>query len=138
VFDAIGSRAVWIGERPGDGHKLKLVANSWVLSLMAATAQSIALAEAFGLDPQQFLGVISGGPLDSAYAQVKAKAMIAGDFAPSFAVSGAVKDSVLIAEAMQAAGCDDRMMQAVHAEFETSARAGHEQEDMAAVVHAFR
>ena len=30
VFDAIGSKTIWVGEQPGDGHKLKLVANSWV------------------------------------------------------------------------------------------------------------
>jgi 3-hydroxyisobutyrate dehydrogenase len=36
VFDAIGSRIVWVGERAGDGHRLKLVANSWVLSVVGA------------------------------------------------------------------------------------------------------
>jgi 3-hydroxyisobutyrate dehydrogenase len=28
VFDAVGSRTVWVGERPGDGHRLKLIVNS--------------------------------------------------------------------------------------------------------------
>ena len=42
VFDAIGSRTVWVGEQPGDGHKLKLVANSWVGMVTAGTAQAIA------------------------------------------------------------------------------------------------
>ena len=41
VFDAIGSRTVWVGERPGDGHRLKLVANSWVATVTAGTAQAV-------------------------------------------------------------------------------------------------
>jgi 3-hydroxyisobutyrate dehydrogenase len=44
LFGAIGSRTVWAGERPGDGTRLKLVANSWVTTIVAATAQVIALA----------------------------------------------------------------------------------------------
>lgn len=38
VFDATGTRTVWVGHRPGDGHRLKLAANAWVLSVTAATA----------------------------------------------------------------------------------------------------
>jgi 3-hydroxyisobutyrate dehydrogenase-like beta-hydroxyacid dehydrogenase len=37
VFGAIGARTVWVSERPGDGTRLKLVANSWVATLVAAT-----------------------------------------------------------------------------------------------------
>lgn len=138
VFDAIGARTIWVGERPGDGHRLKLVANAWTLTLTAAAGQSIALAESLGLEPQQFLDTIAGGLMDSQYAQNKGRAMISGDFAPAFAVSGAVKDTALIADAMREAGVDDRLMRTVNAEFEATAKAGHGDDDMGAVVHAFR
>jgi 3-hydroxyisobutyrate dehydrogenase len=137
VFDAIGSRVMWVGERAGDGHRLKLTANSWVLSVVGATAQAISLAESLGLEPRLFLDAISGGPLDCAYTQLKGKAMIAGEFPPAFPLGGAVKDSALIAEAMHAAGTGDRLMQALHREFQAAADAGHDAEDMAAVIHAF-
>ena len=137
VFDAIGSRVVWVGERPGDGHRLKLVANSWVLSVVAATAQAVGLSRDLGIDPQLFLDVISGGPLDCAYTQLKGKAMIAGEFPPAFPLAGAAKDTALIAEAMRAAGTDDRLMAALHEQFQAAADAGHDAEDMAAVIHAF-
>lgn len=136
VFDAIGSRTVWVGERPGDGHRLKLVANSWVLSVVGATAQAVGLAGDLELDPQLFLEAISGGPLDSAYAQLKGKAMIDGEFPPAFTLGGAVKDTALISEAMRAGGTDDQLMQALHRVFQAAAEAGHGAEDMAAVVHA--
>ena len=137
VFDAIGSRVVWVGEWPGDGHRLKLVANSWVLSVVAATAQAVGLSRDLGIDPQLFLDVISGGPLDCAYTQLKGKAMIAGEFPPAFPLAGAAKDTALIAEAMRAAGTDDRLMAALHEQFQAAADAGHDAEDMAAVIHAF-
>ena len=138
VFDAIGSKTLWIGEQPGDGHKLKLVANSWVGMVTAGTGQAIALAGALGLDPQLFLDVIAGGPLDLPYAQLKGKSMIADEFPTSFAVSGVVKDLGLIAAAMRGADVHDGVVEAVAAAFRTADTAGHGDEDMAAVVHAFR
>jgi 3-hydroxyisobutyrate dehydrogenase len=133
VFDAIGARTVWVGEEPGAGHRLKLVANSWVLSVTAATAQGVALATDLGLDPRQFLDVIGGGPLDSAYAQLKGSAMIERDFAPSFTLSGAAKDAGLILAAMRSAGTDVQLMDALLRVFGAADVAGHGAEDMAAV-----
>jgi 3-hydroxyisobutyrate dehydrogenase len=138
VLDAIGARTQWVGEQAGDGHRLKLVANSWVLSITAATAQAVGLATDLGLDPQRFLDVITGGPLDSPYAQLKGKAMISGDFTPSFTLSGAVKDAGLIGEAMRTAGTNAELMAAEQRLYEAAQRAGHGDEDMAAVVSAIR
>jgi len=136
VFDAIGARTVWAGERPGDGQRLKLAANSWVLSITAATAQAVALTRGLGLEPAAFLDAISGGAVDSGYAQVKGRAMIAGDFTPQFGVDGAVKDADLVLSAMRQAGTDDRLMRALHEQYRVAADHGGT-EDMAAVVRAF-
>ncbi len=138
VFDAIGSRTVWVGEQPGAGQRLKLVANSWVATVTAGTAQAVALAEGLGLDPRLFLDTIAGGPLDSVYAQVKGKAMIADEFPASFSVSGALKDVGLIGSAARAADVHDGLVEAVAAAFRATQAAGRGDEDMAAVVHAFR
>ena len=138
VFDAIGSRTVWVGDRPGDGHRLKLVANSWVLSVVTATAQAIALADDLGVDPHQFLETIAGGSLDCAYAQVKGRAMITDEFPTSFPLAGAAKDSALISDAMRSAGTDHTLMDALHDRFAAALEARQSDEDMAAVVHAIR
>lgn len=138
VFDAIGSRTVWVGDRPGDAHRLKLVANSWVLSVVAATAQAVALAGDLGLDPQQFFDTIAGGSLDCAYAHVKGSAMIADEFPTAFPLAGAAKDSALIAEAMRGAGTDHTVMDALHDRFAAALEARDSDEDMAAVIHAIR
>jgi 3-hydroxyisobutyrate dehydrogenase len=138
VFDAIGSRTIWVGERPGDAQKLKLVANSWVGMVITGIAQAVATAEALGLDPQLFFETIAGGPLDTAYGQLKGKSMIASDFPTAFAVSGVVKDLGLIAAAMRGAEVPSGMVEAVAEAFRTAEAAGHGDEDMAAVVQAFR
>jgi 3-hydroxyisobutyrate dehydrogenase len=138
VFGAIGARTVWVSDRPGDGTRLKLVANSWVATIVAATAQSIALAQGLGLDPQAFLDMMKGGAVDAPYLHIKGEAIIAGQFATSFAVDGAVKDTGLIAAAMRESGTDASLMDAVGAEYRKAAESGHGEEDMAAIFYAFR
>lgn len=135
VLDAISAKVVWVSDRPGDGHRLKLVMNAWVLTLVAGTAQSVALAEALDLDPRQFLDMIAGGPLDSGYAQLKGKAMLAGDFAPSFGLGGAAKDAGLIREAAAEAGMATDLLAALQRLFGS---AGNPDDDMAAVIRALR
>jgi 3-hydroxyisobutyrate dehydrogenase len=138
VFGAIGARTVWVSERPGDGTRLKLVANSWVATIVAATAQSIALAQGFGLDPRAFLDMMQGSAVDAPYLHVKGEAIIAGQFATSFAVDGAVKDTGLIAAAMRDCGTDAALIEAVRAQYRKASEAGHGEADMAAIFHAFR
>jgi 3-hydroxyisobutyrate dehydrogenase len=132
---AISAKIMWVGTAPGDGHKLKLAANAWVLTIVAGTAQSVALTEAFGLAPQQFFDLIAGGPLDSGYAQLKGKAMVSGDFTPAFALGGAAKDAGLIRAAAASAGVATDLSAALEALF---SRAGDPADDMAAVIRATR
>ena len=48
LFDAVGARTMWLGEA-GAGTRLKLVANSWVLTLVEGLAETITLAEGLGV-----------------------------------------------------------------------------------------
>jgi 3-hydroxyisobutyrate dehydrogenase len=138
VLDAIGSRTMWIGDDLGDASALKLAANAWVATITAATAQSLALARALGLDPQLFLDAIAGAPVDSRYAHVKGAAMIAGTFQPvAFAVDGVAKDVSLIQGAAASAGVDTRLLQALADLYRDAGRAGFGAADMAAVHVAF-
>ena len=138
VFDAIGSKTVWVGERPDSGHRLKLALNSWVLSITAATGQAIALARDLGVDPHLVLDTLAGGPTDSPYAQLKGRMMIADEYPPAFGLAAAVKDAELVMEALREAGDEPALMQAVHHLMVTAAQEGYAGQDMAAVVHAFR
>jgi 3-hydroxyisobutyrate dehydrogenase len=135
VFEAIGSRTIWL-DNIGDASKLKLVVNSWVLAMTAAIAEAIALAEGLGLDPQLFLDTVKGSATDNPFLDAKGGATIKRNFAPAFPVDGAYKDIKLILAAAQAAGIKQDLMTAVQQKLERTVSQGHGEEDMAAMYHA--
>jgi 3-hydroxyisobutyrate dehydrogenase len=137
VLDAIGSRTLWVADEVGPASRLKLVCNSWVGALTAATAQSVALAEGLGLDPRLFLDAIAGSASDSAYAHLKGGAMISGEMPVAFDVDGVRKDTTLIRAAAEHAGVATDLVIAVQALFDRASEAGNGAEDMAAVRSAF-
>ena len=133
VFDAVGSRTVWLADDPtgAAATRLKLVANTWVLSVVTGTAEVLGLARCLGAEPEQFLDLISGGPLDSAYLRTKAAAILAEDFSPNFSAVNAAKDGRLILEA--AADHHIRMdaTQAAVARLDRATALGHGDDDLA-------
>jgi 3-hydroxyisobutyrate dehydrogenase len=137
VFDAIGARTVNTGAAIGPASALKLTANAWVLGVNALVGQSMALATALGLDSQLFLDSIAGGAVDTPYAHVKGAAMQAGDFAPSFPIAGVLKDLDLIRSAAVRAGVSEDVIGAIQAKYDAARRAGHGDDDMAAIYKAF-
>ena len=137
VFDAVGAETLWLGAA-GAGSRLKLVLNTWLLSLTEGLAEAIALAEALGVDPQTFLDTIDGSPMGTPYANVKGKLMIEGDFPPSFPLALALKDARLAIAAADEQGLRLGALAAVAAQMERAIEAGHGGEDMAATIHASR
>ncbi len=137
VFDAIGTRTVWLGEA-GAGSRMKLVINTWLLALVEGLAESVALAEGLELDPARFLEIIDGGPLFAPYAKLKGAAMIDEAFDPSFALALAAKDARLVAAAADGAGLDLPLVRAVRDQLARGVDAGHGDEDMAATVRTAR
>jgi 3-hydroxyisobutyrate dehydrogenase len=108
------------------------VANAYVLSIVEGLAETIALAEGMGVDPERFLEAIAGGLMDSGYAQLKGKAMIGRDFEPSFALAGAAKDAGLIGAAAARHGLDLPMLAAIAERLADGVERGHGNLDMAA------
>lgn len=134
VFDAVGRATRWVGDDAAGlaASRLKLVVNSWVLAITAATGEALALADGLGVDPQEFLDAVGGGPLDLPYLQAKAAAIRAQDWTPNFSVSGAAKDADLIVAAATAAGVRVDVAEGAAARFHRAADAGHGDADMAA------
>ncbi|MFJ7493432.1 NAD(P)-dependent oxidoreductase [Streptomyces sp. NPDC097727] len=138
VLDAIGQRTVWVAETPGAASRLKLVVNTWVITMVNGIAECLNLAEGLGIAPQTFLDVMKGGPLDSAYLQGKSAALLSGDLTPSFSVSNALKDSRLILDAAQESGVRLDLVAASVDRFARAEAAGHGGEDMIATYYAGR
>jgi 3-hydroxyisobutyrate dehydrogenase len=137
VFDAVAAKTVWLGEA-GAGSRMKLVVNSWLLALVEGLAESIELARGLDVDPAAFLEIIDGGPMGPPYAKLKGTMMIEESFPPSFALAMAAKDARLVSQAAQAAGVDLPLPRVVEEHMRRVVEAGHGDEDMAAVVRAWR
>jgi 3-hydroxyisobutyrate dehydrogenase len=131
LFEAIGKRTLWAGEA-GAGSRLKVAVNSWIVSVVEGTAEMLALAEAVGIDPQMTLDAVADGPLDLPYMRLKAKAMLEGDFTPSFRLALAAKDAGLALAAAEEAGLELPMLAAIRGRMDAAAE-DHGDEDLAAV-----
>lgn len=136
IFDVIGARTIWVADEPGAATKLKLVANSYILSLTAAVGEAISLAEGLDIDPRLFLDAVSGGPVDCAYLQMKGKAILDRNLAPAFSVLNAAKDAVLVNDASVLAGVQLDSAAGAGARLTRAITQGHGDEDMAAAYFA--
>ena len=130
VFEPLGQKTMWVGEA-GKGTLLKLVVNGWLLTVVEGGAETLALAEGLGLDPQLFLQAIEGGPLDLPYLRLKAGSMVERDFEPSFRLALAAKDAALAREAARRRDLDLPLLDVVGERLEQGA-VEHGDEDVSA------
>jgi 3-hydroxyisobutyrate dehydrogenase len=133
LFDAIGRKTLWLG-RAGSGTRLKLVLNNWLASQVEAVAETIALTEALGVDPHLFVETIADGPLGSPYAVAKARAALAGEFAPGFALRLAYKDVGLALDAAREQHLELPITDALMPRWQAAIADGHADEDVSAVI----
>jgi 3-hydroxyisobutyrate dehydrogenase len=116
VFAALASRVLWVGEA-GMGSRLKLATNHWMISSVAALAESMHLCDAMGLDQQHFVELLDGGPLGSAYAMQKLDEMQRHQYPAGFPVRLALKDLELVHEVQESARTTMPVLDAVLARF---------------------
>ena len=131
IFDALASRVLWVGEA-GMGSRLKLAANHWMISMVAALAESMHLCQAMGLDQQQFIALLDGGPLGSAYALQKLDEMRRHDYPAGFPVRLALKDLELVREVEQSSRATMPLLDVVLERFMAASRDLADQ-DLAAI-----
>ncbi|MCW2593179.1 MAG: beta-hydroxyacid dehydrogenase, 3-hydroxyisobutyrate dehydrogenase [Mycobacterium sp.] len=133
IFDVLGRRTVWL-DRVGDGSRLKLALNNWLVVLVEAMSETLTFSEAIGLEPHQFLTAIAGGPLASPYATTKGTAMLDEDFAPGFPIRHAVKDAELAMSAADRHGAELTLTGALLPRWREAVVKGYGDDDVAAVV----
>jgi 3-hydroxyisobutyrate dehydrogenase len=130
IFDAVGRRTMWVGEA-GAATRLKLVVNNWTLSVVEATAETVALAQGLDVDPALFFEAVGGGPLDLPYLQMKGKAIVERSFEPSFRLALAAKDAGLVDESARRRRLDLPLPATIRRRMEQGAEE-HGDEDMSA------
>ena len=130
IFDAVGQRTMWVGDA-GQGSRLKVAVNVWIVALVEGVAETFALAEGMGLDPKLVLEAVGGGPLDLPYLQTKGAMMLERRFEPSFRLDLAAKDARLAAQAAEEAGLDLPLVATIAARLAAGSEE-HGDKDMAA------
>jgi 3-hydroxyisobutyrate dehydrogenase len=131
IFDALASRVLWVGDA-GMGSRLKLAANHWMITMVGGLAESMQLCEVMGLDQQQFVALLDGGPLGSAYAVQKLDEMRRHEYPAGFPVRLALKDLELVKEVEQSSEATMPLLDVVLERFRT-ANQDLADEDVAAV-----
>ena len=131
VFEALGSRVLWVGEA-GMGSRLKMAANHWMIAMTTALAESMHLCEAMGLDQQQFIDLLDGGPLGSAYGLQKLDEMKSHEYPAGFPVRLALKDLELVREVEQSSQAAMPLLDVVLERFLTASK-DHADQDLASV-----
>jgi 3-hydroxyisobutyrate dehydrogenase len=131
VLAALGSRVQWVGEA-GMGSRLKLAANHWMITMVAALAETMHLCELMGLDQQQFIALLDGGPLGSSYGLEKLGEMRRHEYPAGFPVRLALKDLQLVREVAKHAQVDMPLLDAALERVGDASRS-HGDDDLAAV-----
>jgi 3-hydroxyisobutyrate dehydrogenase len=97
-----------------------LAANHWMITMVAALAESMHLCQAMGLDQQQFIALLDGGPLGSSYALQKLDEMQRHEYPAGFPVRLALKDLQLVSEVQQGSRATMPVLDVVLARFTTA------------------
>lgn len=130
IFDAIAQRTMWVGEA-GAGTRLKVVVNSWIVTVVEGGAETIALAEGMGVDPARLFEALEGGTLDLPYLRMKGEAIANRDFDPSFSLRLAAKDAGLVQESAGRRDLELPALDAIRRRLDEGVRE-HGDEDMSA------
>lgn len=135
VLDAVASATLRAGEAAPAASALKVAMNTWIATITAGIGQAMTVAQRLGVDPALVLDALEGTGVDSPYAHIKGKAILADDFTPSFDVAGILKDLRLANS--QTDGISPELLDALEALYARAAKNDGGQ-DIAAVWKAFQ
>ncbi|MDO8964151.1 MAG: NAD(P)-dependent oxidoreductase [Coriobacteriia bacterium] len=118
---------------PGAGQHTKMANQIAIADTILGVCESLAYAEAAGLDPQSVLDSIGAGSAGSWQLANYAPRMLGGDFAPGFYVKHFIKDMRIACDEAGAMGVDLPGLALVLRLFEELADAGHENDGIHAL-----
>lgn len=133
IFDVLGKKTQWLGEA-GQGARMKVVVNAWLISMMHGIAETAQLAETLGFSTDDLWQTLEGGPLANPYTKLKLDMIASSDFDPQMALQWGLKDAGLALEA----GGEQALpsLSNIRNLWSDAVSAGHGEEDIAAI-HAY-
>jgi 3-hydroxyisobutyrate dehydrogenase len=137
LFEAMGKLVVHCGPS-GHGAMVKLLNNALAAVNAAALAEAFAVAEAYGLDTERLLEVMSAGSAKSTMLDLKSRPMLERDYDPLFKLAHMLKDVRHCLEEADALGIEFDLARDAEALYAAADADGRGDEDFAAVAEIVR
>jgi 3-hydroxyisobutyrate dehydrogenase len=137
ALDAMAANVYRLGDRAGNGSKVKIINQLLAGVHIAAAAEAMALGLRVGVDPQALYEVITHSAGNSWMFENRMAHVLAGDYAPLSAVDIFVKDLGLVLDTARATRFPLPLSATAHQMFMQASSAGHGAEDDSAVIKIF-
>ncbi|NEW07171.1 NAD-binding protein [Paenibacillus sp. SYP-B3998] len=136
VFTALGSKILHLGPS-GSGSYAKLAHNTMVGINLIGLSEGLAIATKAGLNPAQFLEIVSFGSANSRQAELKGNKIIDRDFSNQFSLKLMLKDLLLAQELTGKFQLPAPLLHAATGLFQMGLSKGLGDEDLSAVVQCY-
>jgi len=134
---AMAAKVYRLGDRAGNGSKVKIINQLLAGVHIAAAAEAMALGIRAGVDPKALFEVITHSAGTSWMFENRMPHVLAGDYTPLSAVDIFVKDLGIVLDTARAAKFPLPLASTAHQMFMQASAAGHGREDDAAVIKIF-
>jgi L-threonate 2-dehydrogenase len=137
VLAAIAAKVYRVGDRHGQGSKVKIINQLLAGIHIAAAAEAMALGLREGVDPDALYDVITHSAGNSWMFENRVPHILAGDYTPLSAVDIFVKDLGLVLDTARETKFPLPLSATAHQMFLAASTAGHGREDDSAVIKTF-
>ena len=137
ILDAMAAKVYRLGDRAGNGSKVKIINQLLAGVHIAAAAEAMALGLREGVDAAALYEVITHSAGNSWMFENRMAHVLAGDYEPLSAVDIFVKDLGLVLDTARATKFPLPLASTAHQMFMQASAAGHGREDDAAVIKIF-
>lgn len=137
VLDAMAAKVYKLGDRAGNGSKVKIINQLLAGVHIAAAAEAMALGLREGVDAEALYEVITNSAGNSWMFENRIPHVLAGDYTPLSAVDIFVKDLGLVLDTARATKFPLPLSATAHQMFMQASTAGHGGEDDIAVIKTF-
>ena len=137
ALDAMAAQVYRLGDRAGNGSKVKIINQLLAGVHIAAAAEAMALGLREGVDPAALYEVITHSAGNSWIFENRMPHVLAADYTPLSAVDIFVKDLGLVLDTARATKFPLPLASTAHQMFMQASSAGHGREDDAAVIKIF-
>lgn len=130
------ARVFHCGPVPG-ALRMKLAANHYLIGMVTVLAETTHAARGADVDLQTLQHVLDAGPMASLVSRDKLDKLVAREFSPQAAIRDVSTIAELVLRQCEGSGHDTPLIRHCALLYRRALAAGHGDEDMAAVVHAF-